>query len=47
MLGHITITAIITFSLILVSSFELRRHVRAVDLLSMIILRDAANYLTV
>jgi hypothetical protein len=47
MLGHITFTAIITFSLILVSSFELRRHLRVGDLPSMMNLRDAANYLTV
>jgi hypothetical protein len=47
MLGHITFAAIITFSLILVSSFELLWYVRVVDLPSMMNLRDAANYLTV
>ncbi len=47
MLGNITFTAIITFSMLLVSSFVLRWHVRVVDFALMIILPDAANYLTV
>ncbi|UCF43444.1 MAG: hypothetical protein JSV99_00510 [Planctomycetota bacterium] len=47
MLGNITFTAIIIFSLLLVSCFELLWQVRVADLPSMMNLRDAANYLTV